>query len=195
MVKINMQLEFSSVEDMLAMFAKKSEQPVEMKASQPAQKILGVVPTYLRILSDKEEDMAIARVGKHKTNAERRSTIISNLRKYNLTEEIAEKALERMVRMGKLIQITPNTYRRPTNMKGMPRAVRCARKQPATIQEFAPQIKQIDDLVSDVQASMYPRLEMDNDLLVLREDATHSLYNPSPQSIEEAMSKKYQKKD
>ena len=156
MAKIYLQMEFDSKEEMLAMlgteqpaaqaqrhfgigvsnetkkkisegtkamYAKKRAKP---KQSEPA-------PIGAAILSDKEENIAIANVGKHYTNSATKSSLIRNLIMLDLTEELAEKALIRMVRMGKLIQITPNTFRRPTSMLGKPKK----KRGEATIGEYA----------------------------------------------------------
>lgn len=112
------------------------------KRANYANKINHVVSTHAEpsalptplILSDKEENMAISDVGKHYTNAAKKSVIINRLRAYGLTEELAERVLIQMVRMGKLIQITPNTFRRPTLKIGRPRP---HRRGYATIKEFA----------------------------------------------------------
>jgi len=156
MAKIYLQMEFDSKEEMLAMLG--TEQPAAQaqrhfgtvrvsdetkekiskgmkamyakKRAKPKQ--IEPAPIGAAILSDKKENIAIANVGKHYTNSATKSSLIRNLRMFDLTEELAEKVLIRMVRMGKLIQITPNTFLRPTLSIGKPRP----RRTGATISEF-----------------------------------------------------------
>jgi len=156
MVKIKMELEFSSKAEMLAFIASPHSQPTFKAIGHKVGSKMSDVWKHKislgmkRAFARKKERAAIPKiaapsnepdfsfVGKSRKTASTRTAIINAIMKQTGKGIIeAEEVITTAVRMGVLKQLTPNTYRRYSKNAGKPLAWSTKKKEVATVSEFA----------------------------------------------------------